>query len=70
MTPPEDLVLAAKELDRTVFDQIASPRWDADDAVKDWRLYVPIALQRLWGRLGLETRVAVFMVAEQNRREQ
>jgi len=68
-TPPEDLVLAAKRLEPRVFDLIAHPQWNADDATSDWRLYVPIAVQRLWGRLGLEARVTAFIVAEENRRD-
>jgi hypothetical protein len=65
-TPPEDLVIAARQLDPKVFDVIDRARWDDDndDALLDWRLYVPRELRKLWGRLGLEARLAVYITAK------
>jgi hypothetical protein len=61
-TPPEDLLIAARQLDREFNVKLAMPDWDAEHE-RDWRNYVPGELRRLWGRLDYETRVAVFVVA-------
>jgi len=67
-TPPEDLVIAARALDPNVFETVARITWepandDAPEVVLDWRIYVHPAVRKLWGRLGLEARLAVYLTA-------
>lgn len=61
--PPEDLAIAAREIDQRYHDQITSVRWDTATSPLDWPYYVPVILRRLWGRLGYEARVAVYVTA-------
>jgi hypothetical protein len=63
-TPPEDLVLAARAIDPNVLDAIARVSWDEDELTLDWRIHVPPSLRKLWGRLGLEARLAVYLTAQ------
>jgi hypothetical protein len=68
-TPPEDLVVAARQLDPNYHAEVSAKWTDPDiDAISlgprpRWRLMVPPILRHLWGRLDYETRLAVFVVA-------
>lgn len=62
--PPEDLVVAARKLDRN-YDAIIRVGWSTPEpAVVDWRRFVAPALQQLWGRLGYTTQMALWINAE------
>jgi len=47
-----------------VLKKIVNTDWASIDAKHDWRNVVPPAVQREWNRLSLETRIAVYMLAE------
>jgi hypothetical protein len=41
-----------------------APDFERKGRVHDWRNYVPTALQRNWGELSPETRLAIYAVAD------
>lgn len=63
-SPPEDLVVYARSLNRDVMAAVRDPQWDLPSLAPDWHFYVPRPLQRLWGRLDFEAKLAAFVVAE------
>ena len=52
--PPEELIIAARALERNVFAVIDRVDWSEVGDPPDWRIYVPPDVRRLWGRLGNE----------------
>lgn len=34
--------------------------------VHDWKNYVPQALVNVWGQLGIDARLAIYLIAEEN----
>jgi len=64
-TPPEDLVLVAKAIDRDAINLVSSPDWSDKETHDTWRKHVPPSMRKLWGRLGLEARLAAYVVANE-----
>ena len=45
-------------------DTLSNPKWDRADRVHDWRNYVLPEIRETWDDLSLETKVAVYAMAE------
>lgn len=64
-TPPEDLIVAARPLDRRAYD-IVLERAAWNDALEwtDWRFHIPDPLRQIWSKLSHEARLALYVMAE------
>lgn len=51
---------------KTLDQQLETPEFDKQNAkdVRDWRNYVPTRLQERWEQLGMEARLAIFIMAD------
>ena len=52
-----------RKLNKHDLQNIKHPRWELTDRVHDWRNYIPIELQDLWGKLSSDVRIAAYYMA-------
>lgn len=65
MTDPTEPLRAAYELAHGSHGSIEDPHFAEATRVHDWRNYVPGEIRTAWPHLSTETRMAVFLLAEE-----
>lgn len=66
-TPPAELYVVARALNPNYRAHIEKPEWELATGTRDWRRFVAPSVRNLWGRLSEETRLSVYINAEQTR---
>lgn len=66
-TPPAELYVLARALNPNYRAIIEKPEWNSATKARDWRRFVAPPIQQIWSRLGEETRLTVYVNAEQTR---
>lgn len=66
-TPPAELYVVARALTPYFRARIDEPEWTLAVGARDWRRFVSPSLRNVWSRLSEETRLAVYINAEQTR---